>query len=192
MLNLSKTLTALLAAAILSLPAFAQSDEFEFLPIFKKGWDGDLEVALVAGYMDFQNNGIDSGLTHGIELSFNCPVFKLPGDNTIRQQLSLNSYSKNSVKIMSIEMNPYYMIDLSKDVVLGFGPGISGVKVSPDNAKNQWLFAVQVGAGVKYYINNFILGADLRYQWTAAKDLGAGVKEDVDNARFLAKVGYRF
>ena len=192
MLNISKTLSALLATALLSTASFAQSDEFELLPIFNENWDANLEVALVAGYMDFDRSSMGDGTTYGLEVSFDCPVFKLAGDNTIRQQLSLNSYDKNDVKVMSIEMNPYYMVDISEDLVFGFGPGIGGVKVSPDNEKSQWLFAVQAGAGVKYYINDFILGADVRYQWTTEKDLGTGSDEGVDNARFLAKAGYRF
>jgi len=192
MLNISKTLSTLLATAILSTTVFAQSDEFELLPFFNKDWDAKLELAAVAGYMDFNRNSMDNGITHGLEVSFDCPVFKLPGDNTIRQQLSLNTYNKSDVKVQSIEMNPYYMVDISKDLVFGFGPGIGGVKVSPDNSKNQWLFALQAGAGVKYYINDFILGADVRYQWTAEKDLGAGSDAGVDNTRFLVKAGYRF
>lgn len=191
--HLSKFFTSLVAVAALSSTACAQSDEFKFLPIFNDdNWEPKIEVALIAGYIDFDRSEVDDGHSYGVELSFDCPVFTLPGDNVIRQVLSLNTYNENGLKMTSIEMNPYYMVNISKDLVLGFGPGIGGVKADPDHASSQWMFAVQAGAGIKYYINDFILGADIRHQWTAEKDLGNGSKEDLENTRFLVKAGYRF
>lgn len=198
--NLSKWLSALLSTAVISSASFAGSDEFKAFPIFTDdNWKPNIEVAAVVGYMNFDrssinNRAVDDGVVYGLalEFSFDCPVFTLPGDNLLRQQLNINRYDKNGLKVTTIEMNPYYFIDLSKDLVLGFGPGIGAVHGEPEGGKDQWLFAVQAGAGLKYYIDDFLIGADVRYQWTAAKDFGASTKEDLDNMRMLMKVGYRF
>ena len=190
-----KILSAILTCTVLSTSVYAKSDELVILPIFTNDkWEANLEVAAVAGYMNFDRSGIDSGTVYGAEISFDCPVFTLPGDNLLRQQLAVSRYDKNGLKVTTIEINPYYFIDLSDKLVFGFGPGIGGVHGDPDNGKDQWLFSVQAGAGLKYYINDFIVGADLRYQWTAEKNFSntGGQKEDLDNARFLLKAGYRF
>ena len=170
----------------------AASDKFCVLPCFTDdNWKPNFEVAAVAGNMNFRQEGIKSGAVYGLELSFDCPVFTLPGDNLLRQQLNLSQYDKNGLRVTTIEMNPYYFIDISDKLVFGFGPGIGAVHADQDGAKDQWMFAAQVGAGVKYYINDFIIGADLRHQWTASKDFGNG-KQDLDSMRFLVKAGYRF
>ncbi len=171
----------------------AGSDEFKLFPVFTdENWKAKMEVAAVAGQIDFDRKGVKSGPLYGVELSFECPVFTIPGENTIRQQLELSQYDKNGLRVTLIEMNPYYHIDLTNDLVWGFGPGIGAMHADPDGSKDQWMFTVQVGTGVKYYINDFFLGADLRYQWTAEKELGSGNKQDLDNMRYLLKAGYRF
>ncbi len=188
MTNFSKYLSALLGTALLSTASFAASDEFKAFPIFTDdNWKAHIEVAAVAAHMNFDRAEIDNGMAYGLDLSFDCPVFTLPGDHLLRQQLTLSRYDKNGLKMTTIEMNPYYFVDLSKDLVLGFGPGIGGVHADVDGGKDQWLFAVQAGAGLKYYIDDFLIGADLRYQWTAKKEVG-----ELDNMRMLMKVGYRF
>lgn len=187
-----KFLGAILASALLSTNSFAQSDKFCVLPCFTDdNWKPNFEVAAVTGYVKFSQDGIKSGNASGLEFSFDCPVFTLPGDNLVRQQFNLTQYDKNGLRITTIEMNPYYFINLSEKLVLGFGPGIGAVHADQDGAQDQWMFAAQVGAGVKYYINDFIIGADLRHQWTASKDFGNG-KQDLDSMRFLFKAGYRF
>lgn len=195
MLHISKLFTALTTVAVLSTASFAQSDEFKAFPIFTDDtWKANIEVAAVAGRVNFDNSTPDDGGIYGLELSFDCPVFTLPGDNLLRQQLNLSQYDKNGFKMTVIEMNPYYFVDLSDNLVLGFGPGIGGVHGDPDGGKDQWLFSVQVGAGLKYYIDDFLIGMDMRYQWTAEKNFSnvGGQKEDLNNKRCLVKVGYRF
>ena len=88
-------------------------------------------------------------------------------------------------------MNPYYFFKLSPDLLLGVGPGIAGVHGDPEGGKDNWAFAFQAGAGLKYYMDNFLVGIDARWQWTDEKDYGSG-KEDLDNMRILLKAGYRF
>lgn len=188
MTNFSKYLSALLGTALLSTASLSAADEFKAFPIFTDdNWKADMEVAAVAAYVNFDRSEIDNGMAYGLDLAFNCPVFTLEGDHLIRQQLTLSRYDKNGLKVTTIEMNPYYTIDLAKDLVLGFGPGIGGVHADVDGGESQWLFAVQAGAGVKYYINDFLIGADIRRQWTAKKEVG-----ELDNMRMLLKAGYRF
>ncbi len=193
MLKLSKLLTTFAATAVLSSTLCAQSDEWKFLPVFNdETWKANFEVAAVANYLVFERNELDNGFAYGVELSFDCPVFTLPGNNPLRQQLSVSRYDKGGLVMTMIEMNPYYFVDLSKDLVLGFGPGLGAIEANPDNAKSQWLFTLQAGAGLKYYIDDFLIGADVRYQWTAEKNLGSGSEVGVDNTRLLFKAGYRF
>lgn len=193
MKNINKAILALISLFVISNTLIAASDEMKFFPIFTdENWKAKVEVAAVSGHMDFQGKGVDSGVISGIELSFECPVFTIPGENTIRQQLELSQYDKNGLRITTIEMNPYYHINLSDNLVWGFGPGIGAMNADADGNKDQWLFTVQAGTGLKYYMGDIILGADIRYQWTAEKDIGSGSKQDLDNTRFLVKVGYRF
>lgn len=195
MKTISKQLSVLLSTALISTASYAQSDEFKMFPIFTDDdFKANIEVAAVAGFMDFERSGVDDRTVYGVELSFDCPVFTLPGNNPLRQQLSVNHSDKGGFEVTSIEMNPYYFIDMADDLIFGFGPGIGAVHGEPDGGKDQWLFAVQAGAGLKYYMDNFLIGADLRYQWTAEKNFSnaGGQKEDLDNMRLLLKAGYRF
>lgn len=192
MKSIQKGLGALLASAVLSTSAFAtQSSEFKVLPVFlDDNWKPQFEVAAVVGSTNFDNN-LKTGANYGAELSFDCPVFTLPGDHILRQQLSVSRYDKDNFEVTVVEMNPYYFFKLSKDLLLGVGPGISGVHGDADGGRDDWAFAFQAGAGLKYYIDNFLVGVDARWQWTAEKDYGSG-KEDLDNMRILFKAGYRF
>lgn len=195
MKTISKQLSVLLSTALISTASYAQSDEFKMFPIFTDDdFKANIEVAAVAGFMDFERRGVDDRTVYGVELSFDCPVFTLPGNNPLRQQLSVNHSDKGGFEVTSIEMNPYYFIDMADDLIFGFGPGIGAVHGEPDGGKDQWLFAVQAGAGLKYYMDDFLIGADLRYQWTAEKNFSnaGGQKEDLDNMRLLLKAGYRF
>jgi opacity protein-like surface antigen len=188
MTRFSKCLSVFLGTALLSAASLSAADEFKAFPIFTdKNWKANIEVAAVAAHVNFDRSEVKDGMAYGLDLSFDCPVFTLPGDHLLRQQLTLSRYEKNGLKVTTIEMNPYYFVDLSKDLVLGFGPGIGGVHADVEGGESQWLFAVQAGAGLKYYIDDFLIGLDLRYQWTAEKELG-----ELDNTRLLLKAGYRF
>lgn len=193
MKHIKKVLGAIVTAAMLSTSAVAADKEFKVLPIFTDGnWCGETEVSVVLGSTNFDKDELSTGVNYGLELSFGCPVFTLPGDHILRQQLSISRYDKDNFKVTVIEMNPYYYFRLSDKLQLGVGPGIAAVHGDPDNGNDKWAFAYQAGAGLKYYMdNNFLVGLDLRWQWTDEKDFGAG-KEDLDNMRVLVKAGYRF
>lgn len=192
MKHIKKVLGSVVAAILLSTSALAADSEFKILPVFTDGnWCGQTEVAVVVGSSNFDKDELSTGANYGVELSFACPVFTLPGDHILRQQLSLSRYDKNNFEVTVIEMNPYYFFKLSQNLQFGVGPGIAGVHGNPDNGQDKWAFAVNAGAGLKYYMKNFLVGLDLRWQWTAEKDYGAG-KEDLDNMRVLVKAGYSF
>lgn len=190
---IKKALTALVTLSVLSTASFAEDREFKVLPVFTDAnWCGQTEVAVVVGSSNFDKDELSTGANYGLEISFDCPVFTLPGDHILRQQLSVSRYDKNDFEVTVIEMNPYYFFRLSNKLQLGVGPGIAAVHGDPDNGNDNWAFAFQAGAGLKYYLeNNFLVGMDLRWQWTDEKDYGAG-EEDLDNMRVLFKVGYRF
>ena len=193
MKHIKKVLGALATSAILSTSALAtESAELKILPIFTdENWCGQTEVSVVVGSMDFKKDELSTGANYGLELSFDCPVFTLPGKHTLRQQLSLSRYDKDNFTVTVIEMNPYYFFDISENLSLGVGPGIAGVHGNPDNGESKWAFAFQAGAGLKYYMDEFLVGVDVRWQWTDEKDFGAG-DENLDNTRVLLKAGYRF
>ena len=194
MKHIKKILGALVTAAVLSTSAIAAERELKVLPIFTDdNWCGQTEVSVVMGSSNFDKDGLSTGVNYGVELSFACPVFTLPGDHILRQQLSISRYDKDNFEVTVIEMNPYYFFRLSDNLLLGVGPGIAAVHGDPDNGDDKWAFAFQAGTGLKYYLtDNVLVGADLRWQWTAEKDFGTGTKEDLDNMRVLIKVGYRF
>lgn len=183
-----------LASGVLLASSVYGADKFQAFPVFNDpNFKPNIEVALIGGYVGFANSDLDSGSMYGVEVSLDCPVFTLPGDNLIRQQLSINKYSKNSVDVTTIEMNPYYFTHLSKDLVFGFGPGIGAALVDAPGQET-WLFTYQAGAGLKYYINKDVLvGVDVRWQGSVEKDYtDSGKKDNLNNTRTLAKVGYRF
>mgnify|MGYP000618979087 CR=1 FL=1 len=181
-------------ASILVTSSLHANDELKILPLFlDDDYQCQIEVSLVAGHSSFHNSTLGSGTIYGIEGGFDCPVFTLPGDHILRQQLILTRYSKGNVDITSIAMNPYYFVDLSDKLVLGFGPGIGGSKVDV-GGRITWMFTYQAGAGLKYYFdNNIIVGIDYRWQGSVQKDyLGTGSKDNLDNTTTMLKVGYRF
>ena len=157
------------------------ADEFKFLPIFMDdNYEPQFEVAAVVQSVEFKH---DTVTAYGAEISFDCPVFTLPGNHTLRQQLTVLSYDTEGEDTLSIEMNPYYFFKLQDNLQLGVGPGIGGIKTG-----DEWHFTYQAGAGLKYYATqNILVGADFRWQGVDGVN-GA----DMDNTRLIAKVGYRF
>lgn len=203
----TQLLSVLAGAAILSASAATAADKFVLLPIFTDpDWKANIELAAVGGTMDFDNGSVKDDYNYGVEFSFDCPVFTLPGDNLLRQQLSLSRYDKNDVTITAIEMNPYYFIHFTKNLVLGIGPGIGAMyteypvttttgglfPTTSTDTRNDWLFTLQAGAGLKYYMGSFLAGVDIRRTWTTENDFGGTKKYSLDNLRTLLKVGYRF
>lgn len=179
-MNIRKSIMVAAAACMLSASAVNAADELKILPIFTDdNYCGQFEVSAVLQSIDFE--GIDSRETaYGVEVGFDCPVFTLPGDHILRQQLTVTSYDTDGLGT-SIEMNPYYFFKLQENLLLGVGPGIGAIEVA-----DTWEFTYQAGAGLKYYLdNNLLIGADFRWQTIDATSSST-------NTRLMAKVGYRF
>jgi len=195
MKNLMKMIMVSIIGIMLSTTSSmaTESKEFKVLPIFTEdNWDPEIEVELVNGVMDFNKDGVDKSKAIGLGFSFACPVFTLPGNHILRQQLNVNMYDKEGMSIANLEMNPHYFFKIEDNFLLGFGPGVGVMKVNPDNSEEQLLLTAQAGVSMKYYIGNVMAGFDIRHQWTAEKNLGNGIDENMDNTRYLVKVGYSF
>ena len=176
-----KALISAACSAVLVSSSLYGADELKILPVFTDdNYCGQVEVSAVAQSVNFKNETVNA---YGAEVSFDCPVFTLPGDHVLRQQLTVLSYDTAGVSTTSIEMNPYYFFKLQDNLQLGVGPGIGGIK-----SGDTWRFTYQAGAGLKYYATqNIIVGADFRWQGVEEKN---GV--DMENTRLIAKIGYRF
>ena len=181
MKSFKKALISAACSAVLVSSSLYGADELKILPIFTDdNYCGQVEVSAVYESVNFEHDTVDA---YGAEISFDCPVFTLPGKHILRQQLTLLTYDTGAEDMYSIEMNPYYFFKLQDDLELGVGPGIGGMKMG-----DTWHFTYQAGAGLKYYATqNIIVGADFRWQGVEEKD---GI--DMDNTRLIAKVGYRF
>jgi len=190
--KITKSLLGVISSSVLMSSSLFAADEFKAFPIFTdKDFKLNTEVALVGGHMSFDNDGLDGGVMYGVELSLDCPVFTLPGNNLLRQQFSVNQYSEDDFDVTTIEVNPYYFIDITENMVVGFGPGI-GVAFADAAGEEETFFTYQVGAGVKYYMDSFLIGADFRWQGSNEKDFGSGDDVDIINTRIMGKIGYRF
>ena len=195
----NKVIGSVLAAALLSTGAAAseyaqKADKFVFLPIFTDdNWKPNVEVAALIGHADYSSGSAASdAMVYGLELSFDCPVFTLPGEHILRQQLMIEKGDEKGFETTRIEMNPYYSIPLGDKLLVGFGPGIGGIKGETAGGSD-WAFSYHVGAGVKYYLtDDLLVGIDVRQQWTAEKEFGTGVRQDLDSLRTFLKLGYRF
>ena len=189
---LKKGLLAISSCALITSSLYS-ADEFKALPIFTDSdWKANIEVAVVGGYANYNNSAVGNDPMYGLEISLDCPVFTLSGDNPLRQQFSYNKFNNRGVDITTIEINPYYFIDLTDNMVFGFGPGAGYAKVEA-NGRDTSFVTYQVGAGVKYYSRNIFAGADIRWQGSKDKDyFGAGMQQDLENTRVMLKVGYRF
>ena len=176
-----KALISAVCSAVLVSSSLYGADELKILPIFTDdNYCGQVEVSAVVQNVNFKHA---TNTAYGAEVSFDCPVFTLPGNHVLRQQLTVLSYDTASGDSLSIEMNPYYFFKLQDDLELGVGPGIGGMKMG-----DEWCFTYQAGAGLKYYATqNIIVGADFRWQGVEEKN---GI--DMENTRLIAKVGYRF
>lgn len=186
----SRSIIAPFMIACTLFAASAYAKEAKLLPVLDKNFCPNFQVALSSGYTDLKH--VDaSGATVGIELSFDCPFFTLPWDN-LRQQLMLEHFDNDGLKMTQFEFNPYYIMTLPNNIEWGFGPGW-GVIWSDASGKSDTVFTVQAGTGIKYNLNRQVfIGADARYQWTQSAQLSTTLSETLDNYRANVKIGYRF
>ena len=162
--------------------ASAQADEWKMMPFKEDGWSPDFTLAVAAGHMATDIDGVDDDAAYGIQLSLNCPWFSPPFGN-IRQQFNYNVFDNDGVKVSTIELNPrWYEVD--GNLSYGIGPGIGYVQVEPDNGNDHDEWAVQLGADIEYRQGSMFYGFGSRYQ--RVNDSAA------DNLLTQFKVGVNF
>lgn len=184
---MNKFLLSAVSVALL-LPLTAQASEWTFLAGAKDGYVANPAVSLIAGNLDPDITGADSGTVTGIELSLNCPLLQ-PPTNRIRQQISYGVYDEDGLKISTIELNPHYIVKVAPGWEVGAGPGLGYVSVESDGF-DESAWALQLGASVHYTgMGPLFVGAEARYQVT--DELG-DTSEEADNTRLALKVGMSF
>lgn len=188
-----KQLSALIGTLLLSSTALAANDELVLLPIFLDDtWEANAALSATVGYMDIGNSVAGGGTTYGLQLAFNCPVFTIPGDNVILQQIDLNFYDNNDLELTTLEINPHYFWGLSDGWRVGAGPGLGYIWTDVKNGKDPELWAGQLGMAVEYRKDSLYASFGTRYQWTESKTIGTKKNEDMDNLLTTFKVGYNF
>ncbi|HKK57383.1 hypothetical protein [Marinobacter sp.] len=164
----------------------AAAEEWDFLAGLSDDYQAKPSLALVGGIMDPDSGSLDSGAVYGVEFSLNCPLLQ-PPSNRIRQQLSLTQFDEDGVEITSLELSPHYVVPMSENLEIGFGPGFGVLDVEA-GPEDEMLFGVHAGASVHYRQGAFFAGAEARYLVTTEERFG-GTDRDADNARVLLKVG---
>ncbi|XKH01119.1 hypothetical protein LG325_13685 [Marinobacter nauticus] len=150
------------------------------------GYEVQPTLSLVGGVMDPDFGSAGAGDVYGVELSLDCPLLQ-PPSNRIRQQASLTQYDEDGVEITAFEINPHYVVPMSKNLEFGFGPGI-GIMDVDAGSHDDTLLGIQAGASLHYRKDSFFAGAEARYQVTTEERFG-NRDRDADNARVLLKVG---
>ena len=188
-----KQLSVIIATLLLSSVAVAETDELVLLPAFLDDtWEANAALSATAGYMDIGNSVAGGGVTYGLQLAFNCPVFTIPGKNVILQQIDLNFYDNNDLKMTTLEINPHYFWQLSDGLRIGAGPGLGYLWTDVKNGKDSNLWAGQAGVALEYRKDSLYASFGTRYQWTESATLGTKRNEDMDNLLTTVKIGYNF
>lgn len=157
---------------------------FRFLPVIEENFDLGLTLLLKTGVVNLSNLSSGTHFLVGAEVAFNCLMFK-PADGSIRAQFSYNRYKNGDFTIHTIELNPYYMFDVTERLSIGGGPGI-GYIIPGDDLDNAW--SLQSGLGASYNFGLITLGVEARYQWQTS-DIDKLGSKDLDNFRTNLKIG---
>jgi len=178
------TLLLITSNSILAQEQADKDSGFKFLPVLSKDYDMGLSLSLKTGVMNFSQLSSETHFLAGAEAAFNCLMFK-PANGSIRAQLSYNRYDNGDIIIHTVELNPYYMINVTDRLSIGGGPGI-GYLIPEGNLENVW--GVQAGAGATYNFGVFTMGLEARYQWQTEKQKNYNT-ENLNNFRTTLKFG---
>lgn len=188
-----KPLIACITALLLSTTSYAETDELVLLPIFlDDNWKADAALSATTGYMDIDSSVAGGGMTYGLQLAFNCPVFTIPGEDVVLQQINLNFYDNNDLELTSLEINPHYYWKISDEVKFGAGPGLGYIWTDSKRGKDSDLWAGQFGFALEYRKDSLYASFGSRYQWTASETIGEDEDKDLDNLLTTIKIGYNF
>jgi hypothetical protein len=163
---------------------FDKNSDFKFLPVLEPDFNLGLTLSLKTGIMNLSNFNSGTQFISGAEAAFNCLMFK-PANENIRAQFSYNRYEDDKFTIHTIELNPYYMFDVTDNFSIGGGPGI-GYIIPGSDMDNAW--SLQAGFGASYNLGLITLGVDARYQWQIS-DNNKLAFNDLDNFRTNLKIG---
>jgi len=166
---------------LLGLSFSAHAEYWTIFPDETQNITPNYGLALIAGSSDLDKDN-DSGDLYGLELSFVCPLVQA-SEHTIRQQLSLTKFHKNSIDMYTLEANPHYLYQIESDTYFGIGPslGLSYVDGGDDN----FVATLGVGASLrKDMTKKLFLDAEFRTVYATERDM--------DNVRVIGKIGYYF
>ena len=173
--------------------AASAGDEWKFFPIFNdNSWEAEAALSATAGYMDIDSSVASSGETYGLQLAFNCPVFTIPGNDVVLQQIDLNFYDNNDLELTTLEINPRYFWSVSDQVRFGVGPGLGYVWTDSKHGKDPNLWGAQVGFDIEYRKDSLYASFGSRYQWTESETIGYEKDKDLNNLLTTVKIGYNF
>lgn len=183
-------------AALAATGTASAEGEWTWLAGMKEGYKAEHAASLMVGMMKPDVEGADAGAAYGLELSLNCPLLQ-PPTNKIRQQVSFALYKDGDFSLNTIELNPHYVVEVSKGLWLGGGPGLGVVMAESEHAHgggtekhDDTLFGFQIGASLHYTAAApFFVGAEARYQLTTKSD---EFNDNLNNMRAMLKVGMSF
>ena len=178
---------------LLSSSLVSAADEWVYFPVFTDDtWKPEAALSATAGYMDIDSSVASGGETYGLQLAFNCPVFTIPGDDAVLQQINVNFYDNNDLELTTLEINPHYYWNLSENTRLGAGPGLGYIWTDSKHGKDSDLWAGQAGFALEYRKDSLYASFGTRYQWTESKTIGYKKDTDLNNLLTTIKVGYNF
>lgn len=180
---------SILAVAITGASGAASAGGWDLFPVTGADYKAEPTLAVIGGAMDPDFSDADSDALYGLELSLNCPLLQTPS-NRIRQQLSVTHYDEDGLEMVSVEINPHYVVPVSDGLEFGFGPGLGVIDVD-SGSDSETLLGLQAGMSLHYRRDAMFVGAEARYQVTTEEEF-AGVDRDADNSRYLLKAGINF
>ena len=164
---------------VLGISFSAQAEDWTFFSKNSTTTAPNYGLAVIGGSSDLHAHD-SSGSLYGVEFSLVCPLVQA-SKHTIRQNISLTKFHKNSVNMYSLEANPHYLYQIEEHTYLGVGPSFGIAKVEGDDS-----------------VGNLGLGVSIRKDLTEKLFLGAefrkvyATESDYSNSRFIGKVGYFF
>lgn len=139
-------------------------------------------VAVLGGIANVDN----TEALYGVEIGFNCLA-----TDTVRQQLQITNFKDNNFEVLQVNLNPHYLVDLSKDLNLGVGPtfGLAKVKNAGDS---DTIFTYGLGMSLTASVSdNIFIATEVKYELTQDATL-SGTSSSFDNAKAFVKAGYAF
>ena len=166
---------------LLGLSFSAQAEDWTFFSDETKNVAPNYGLALIAGSSDLDKHD-SSGDLYGLELSFVCK-YAQASEHTIRQQVSLTKFHKDSIDMYTLEANPHYLYKIESDTYFGIGPSLGFSYV--DGGDDDFVATLGVGASLrKDMTDKLFLGAEFRTVYAT--------DSDIDNVRVIGKIGYYF